>query len=100
MYLLQGKLTAKAGQTEALADILIEASRLVSAAKGCRLYVIGKEAGNEHSVCITEIWESKADHDSSLKIEGVRALITKAMPLLAEAPDKGQEIELLGGFGM
>lgn len=33
MYLLQGKLTAKAGRAEELAGILLEASKLVSTAK-------------------------------------------------------------------
>ena len=35
-YLLHGKLTAKAGQRNELADILLKASELVSTAKGCK----------------------------------------------------------------
>ncbi len=39
-YLLHSKLTAKIGQQKELADILIQASQLVSTAKGCQLYMI------------------------------------------------------------
>ena len=100
MYLLHGKLNAKAEHSKELATILLEASKLVSKAKGCKLYVIGKDENEPNSVYITEIWESKQDHDDSLKVEGVRALIMKALPLLEGQPSKGQELEILGGTGI
>ncbi|MCH8495674.1 MAG: antibiotic biosynthesis monooxygenase [Balneolales bacterium] len=99
-YLLHGKLTAKQGHRDDLAAILIDASKLVSTAKGCNLYVIGKDETDSNSVYITEIWNSKEDHDNSLKVDGVRELIMKAMPLLDGQPSKGQEIEVLGGTGI
>jgi quinol monooxygenase YgiN len=99
-YLLHGKLTAKQGQRDQLAAILIDASKLVSTAQGCKLYVVGLDNNDVDSVFITEIWDSKEDHDNSLKIEGVRELIMKAMPLLDGQPTKGQEIEILGGAGI
>ena len=99
-YLLHGKLTAKPGQQKELADILIQASQLVSTAKGCTLYVVSHDKEDENSVYVTEIWDSKNDHDDSLKIEGVRELIMKAMPILAAQPTKGQELEILGGIGI
>jgi len=100
MYLLHGKLTAKAGRSNELADILLEASRLVSTTKGCKLYVIGRDQNDPDAVYVTEIWESKEDHDNSLKAEGVRELIMKAMPIIAGAPQKGQELDILGGAGI
>lgn len=39
-YLLQGKLTAKDGQRQALAEILIKASKLAATAKGRQLYAV------------------------------------------------------------
>jgi quinol monooxygenase YgiN len=96
-YLLHGKLIAKSGHRDELADILIQASQLVSAAKGCKLYVIGKDENDANSVYVTEIWDSKEDHDNSLKVEGVRELIMKAMPILDGQPTKGQELKVLGG---
>ncbi|WP_156307404.1 putative quinol monooxygenase [Sphingobacterium endophyticum] len=99
-YLLHGKLTAKAGQVEELAKILLEASKLVSKAKGCSLYAIGLDSNDSNSVVVTEIWDSKEDHANSLKVEGVKELISQAMPILDGQPPKGQEIELLGGHGI
>lgn len=99
-YLLHGKLTAKSGHRKELADILIQASQLVSTAKGCKVYVIGKDENDANSVYVTEIWDSKEDHDNSLKVEGVRELIMKAMPILEGQPTKGQELEILGGTGI
>jgi len=96
-YLLHGKLTAKQGLSQELAAILIEASRLISNANGCKLYVVGKDQNDPNSVYVTEIWDSKEDHDNSLNVEGVRELIMQAMPMLETMPTKGQEIELLGG---
>lgn len=100
MYLLHGKLQAKPNQANELADILLDASKLVSTAKGCKLYVIGKDENEPNSVYVTEIWDSKDDHDNSLKVEGVRELIMKAMPILDGQPTKGQELEILGGTGI
>lgn len=99
-YLLHGKLTAKQGAKATLLNILIAASKLVATAKGCKLYVIGFDQGENEDVFITEIWDSKEDHDNSLKVEGVRELIMQAMPLLDGQPTKGQEINILGGFGL
>ncbi len=100
MYLLQGKLSAISGKAEELAQILMEASKLVATAKGCKLYVIGKDKMEQNAVFVTEIWERKEDHDNSLKVNGVKELISRAMPLLDGPPEKGQELELLGGAGI
>ncbi len=99
-YLLHSKLTAKQGHQGDLAAILLDASKLVSTAKGCHLYVVGHDSIDLNSVYITEIWDTKEDHDHSLKVEAVRDLIMKAMPLLDGQPTKGQEIEILGGAGV
>ena len=100
MYLLHVKLTAKAGSADELANILLDASKLVSTAKGCKLYVIGKDQNDINAVYVTEIWESKEDHDNSLSVKGVRELIMKAMPIMDGQPQKVQELEILGGAGI
>ena len=99
-YLYHGKLIAKAGHTEELANILLAASKLVSTAKGCRMYVIGKDPKDLNAVYATEMWDSKEDHDNSLKMEGVKDLISKAMLILETEPTKGQELEILGEVGV
>lgn len=99
-YLLHGKLSAKAGHQNDLAIILLDASKLVSTAKGCKLYLIGIDQNDPNAVFVTEIWDTKEDHDNSLKVEGIKELIMKAMPILDEQPKKGQELEILGGSGI
>ena len=99
-YLLQGKLNAKEGKANELANILLKASHLVAKAQGCHLYVISRKDETPNTVFITEIWDSKEDHDNSLKDENVRNLIVKAMPLLDGAPEQGLELDLVGGFGI
>src|SRR4051812_12612205 len=96
-YFLYTKFTAKAVFAEELVTILLEASKLVSTAKGCHLFVIGKDNNDKDSVWVTEIWDSKEDHDNSLKVEGVRELISKAIPMFAEQPQKIKELEIVGG---
>ncbi len=99
-YLLHGKLTAKQGYGKDLTSILLEASQLIKTAKGCRLYVICTDKSNENDVWVTEIWDSKEDHDNSLSVPGVKELIGKAMPILDGMPSKGQQLELIDGHGI
>ena len=99
-YGLHGKLKSITGSYEKLTQILIDASKLVSNAKGCRLYLISKDKTDNDSIWVTEVWDSKEDHDNSLNAEGVKALISQAMPLIEGRPEKGQELEVLGGKGI
>jgi quinol monooxygenase YgiN len=99
-YLLHGKLTAKEGNSDQLASILLEASKLVSTANGCILYVVSKDVADQNAVWVTEIWNCKEDHGNSLKEDRVRALISQAIPILDGQPTKGQELQILGGAGI
>jgi quinol monooxygenase YgiN len=99
-YGLYGKLQAKAGRGQELGEILLKAAKLMENAKGCHLYLVGKEVDNPDGIYIIEVWESKADHDDSLKAPGVRELITQAMPLLDGNPAAGMTLEILGGKGL
>ena len=69
-----------------------------------RLYEKIQQQGEK--ICVYKIkratrqTDSKEEHDNSLKVDGVRELIMKAMPLLDGQPTKGQEIEILGGTGI
>ena len=99
-YGLHGKLKAVKGKGDELAAILIKASQVVSNASGCLLYIVSKDLSENDTIWITEAWENKENHDNSLKLDEVRQLIMKAMPLLDGNPEKGQELEVLGGLGI
>lgn len=98
-YLLHGKLSAKPGESEKLSDVLLRASEAVSQVKGCKLYAISNDPADPDSIWITEIWDSKEDHDNSLKLEATKTLVMQAMPLINGQPRKGQELVVLGGLG-
>ena len=51
------------------------------------------------SVCVTEAWTSRAELERSLEDEGVRALIGRARPLLADVADR-TELRPVGGRGL
>lgn len=99
-YGLHGCLTAKAGKAIELSQILLQAAQLMKKTKGCQLYMVSVDKGAPNDIWVTEIWDSKTDHDASLQQDGVRELIGKAMPLLENAPQKGQELNILGGLGI
>ena len=99
-YFLHGKLTATAGNGEKLSQLLLKASELVATAQGCELYLVSKDNSDPEAVWVTEVWDSKADHDNSLSVPGVKELIGQAMPILNGMPQKGQELEVLGGAGV
>ena len=96
-YGLHGKLQAATGKGRELADILLEASRIVLDGKAL-LYLVSLDETTPDAVWITEVWDSKQDHDESLQDPAVRALIGRAMPLIGEPPEKGQVLEVLGGL--
>lgn len=97
-YLYHGKLSAKQGQGAALEQILLRAAKTVESAQGCRMYLISKDKQDADSVWVTEVWSSKEDHDNSLKLDSVRAVIMQAMPIIDGPPQKGQELHVLGGL--
>jgi quinol monooxygenase YgiN len=96
---LYGKLQAKTGKGKELGEILLKAAGQMQNAKGCILYIVGKTADNPDGIYVIEVWNSKEDHDNSLKLAGVRELISQAMPILDGRPD-GTTLEILGGKGL
>ena len=97
-YGLHGKLTAQSGKGDELANILLKASELVLQLETCHIYMVSQIAIEPDAVYITEVWDTKADHDASLQNPAVRALISEAMPILSGMPTGGQELEVLGGY--
>lgn len=97
-YGLHGKLKAKPGKGDELSSLLME--DLKNGMPGCHIYLVAKDSENPDHIWVTEVWDSKEDHDNSLKLESVRATIAKAMPLLDGMPEKGTVTQVLGGLGL
>lgn len=98
-YGLIGQLVAKPGQRAALVDLLLEAAVLLRGSPGCRHWVVHEAADAPDAVWVTEVWASREDHAASLQRPEIRAVIARAMPLLAGPPRQGHETVPRGGVG-
>src|SRR5258708_18128219 len=79
-YGMCGKILAKEGQRDALLEILLEASR--TPMKGCEIYIVSKSPSEPDAIWVMEVWQTEADHDASLNLDSVKALIGRARPLI------------------
>ena len=95
---MQAVLTSTPGKGSELAGIMLDASKVVSAMKGCELYLVQQSIEDENQILITELWLSEEDHKQSLSNEKVRALITKAKPIISSM--SGNPARLIGGHGI
>jgi quinol monooxygenase YgiN len=98
LYGMFGKLTAQPGRRDALVGILLENARRM-AEVGAQVYIVNTTPNDPDVVWIVDIWDSKEAHDASLRLDHVRSAITRAMPLLAKAPD-GIELTPIDGAGL
>jgi quinol monooxygenase YgiN len=96
MYGLIGKMTAAAGQRDALAGMLLEST---GAMPGCLNYVIATDPADADALWITEVWDSPESHKASLSLPAVQAVIAKARPLIAGFSNR-VETTPIGGVGL
>jgi quinol monooxygenase YgiN len=96
MYGLIGKITATAGQRDALAAILLEGTQSMP---GCLSYVVAVDATDADALWVSEVWDSQASHQASLKLPAVQAAIAKGRPLIAGFSNRVETMPL-GGHGL
>lgn len=96
MYGLVGKMTAKPGQRDALAAVLLDS---VSGMPGCLSYVVANDPVDADLLWITEVWESRDAHRASLALPAVRAAIAKGRPLIAGMESVAETVPR-GGWGL
>lgn len=96
MYGLIGKMTATPGQRDALAAILLEGTGDMP---GCLSYVVATDAAEPDALWITEVWDSQASHQASLRLPAVQAAIARGRPLIAGFSNR-VETTPLGGHGL
>jgi quinol monooxygenase YgiN len=80
MYGLIGKMLTAPGKRDEVLAILIDGT---AAMPGCQSYVIAEDPTNPEAIWITEVWDSEASHQASLKLPAVQAAISKARPMIA-----------------
>ena len=92
-----GKATARQGQGEELAQVLLGAARELEADPGCQLYLINRQADQPDVIWVTELWRDQAALDASLeRIRGSEG-VAAAMALVEDW--EMIELDLLGGKG-
>lgn len=84
---LIGSMQAARGKRDELIEILLRATENMP---GCLSYVVAKDRGDDDTIWITELWESKESHEASLRLPTVRQAIAEGRTLIAEF---GERIE-------
>jgi quinol monooxygenase YgiN len=95
------KFTARAGEGEALAQVLLRIAGSLRSTPGCELYVINQAAAEPDVVWVTELWASQEAVDASLQelqTEAGRARLAEVQALVQRAPER-IDLVPLGGVG-
>jgi len=93
-----GKLVARAGSGERLAELMLAAADGLAGDPGCELYLINRQVGEPDVIWVTELWRSQADLDASIEQLGASDDVAAVMALVGES--EMVELELLGGKGL
>ncbi|MCR5880417.1 putative quinol monooxygenase [Phenylobacterium sp. J367] len=96
MYGLIGKMLAKPGKRDELIGALLAGT---GSMPGCLSYVVAHDPTNADAIWITEVWDSQASHQASLKLPAVQQAIAKARPIIAGFGERF-ETEPVGGVGL
>jgi quinol monooxygenase YgiN len=99
MYGLCGKIESQPGQRDALIAYLLEAADILRQVEGCYLYVVSSLPDEPDGIWVTEVWRSQEDHQGSLSVDAVRAVIGAARPLIAGMSERVEHTPL-GGKGL
>lgn len=80
---MQAVITAQQDKGNSLAELLLEASRILSTDDSCEMYSVQQSITEPEKIYISEIWKNEQAHKVSLANPAVREVITRAMPLIA-----------------
>lgn len=98
-YGLCGRIVATAGNGDALAGYLLDASAALEDVRGCHLYVVSRDPDEAEAVWVVEFWESAEAHRASLELSAVQELIARARPIIATMGERF-ELQPVGGKGL
>ncbi|QDH73913.1 putative quinol monooxygenase [Brevundimonas sp. M20] len=97
MYGLIGRMTARAGQREALTAILLD--RVALGMPGCLSYVVSHDPADPEAIRVSEVWINEAAHRDALADEAVKTLLRRGLPLIATFEDATVTTPV-GGLGL
>jgi quinol monooxygenase YgiN len=93
-----GSMKTKAGHRDDVVAILLSGVDGLRQA-GCDLYVVSVSDADDVTIWVSEIWQTKEQHDASLQLLETKAAIGKAMPMLTGEFTR-QELTVIGGLGI
>jgi quinol monooxygenase YgiN len=96
------KMTARSGQGDVLARMMLEVARSLQGTDGCLLYAINRVVEQPEAVWVTELWRDQEAVDASLAVlqtDAGRARLGEVMALL-EGPPERIDLQPLGGVGL
>src|SRR3954452_17622656 len=96
MYGTIGKMIAATGKRADLISLLLQA---VTAMPGCLSYIVARDTADENGIWITEVWDSKESHDTSLSLPEVKKAIAAARPMIAGFTNQVITAPV-GGYGL
>ena len=97
MYGLIGRMTARAGQREALTAILLD--RVALGMPGCLSYVVSHDPAHPEAIWVSEVWISEDAHRDALAIPEAKVVLQRGLPLIATFEDATVTTPV-GGLGL
>ena len=94
-YGLYGKLKPNPAKAANWRTILLESGGIGAPCPGCHIYLIGKDAQDGDTVWVTEVWDSKQDHDDPESGCRPGSVDRRAMPC-STVVEGGTVLEVLG----
>jgi len=95
-FAMFAKVVAKPGQRDDVLQNLVQASRVPM--PGCEMYVVNVVPSEPDAVCVYEVWKSQAEHDASLQMDSVRAIVARTKPFVERF--ENVKLEAVGGRGL
>ena len=96
------KFTARAGQGDVLASLLLEIAHSLRETDGCELYAINRARRGIRCVWVTELWRDQEAVDASLaalQTDAGKARLGEVMALV-DGPPQRIDLQPLGGVGL
>jgi quinol monooxygenase YgiN len=98
-FAMQARFTAQPGKAGEFAALLLEGATALESDARCLLYAVFADADEPDVVWVTEAWADEDAHRASLEDPATRALIERALPLLA-GPPEARQLHPVGGKGL
>jgi quinol monooxygenase YgiN len=97
MWGMIAKITLLPGRRDEMIEILKGSA---AAMPGCLSYIVAKDAADENTIWVTEVWDSMASHDASLSLPAVKNAIPRGKAIVANFERIAVTSPVWGGAGL